>query len=394
MSIKIFYIDRFVRYSAKILNSIEQINQNDEFKMLFLGPDDKNSHWLSTQIIPNSQKVWTRGQYVRKLYRFTKLHKPDIVHISFELRTFGNLLSAIRFPVLLFLLKLTRTKVIITLHNILAFKSNNEWKTIEDIPIKIPSFFVRVFSKWFIKIICSLCDKIIVTTNAGKQGLEEFYGINKEKILVIREGFDDFVGPINNQKKQKFSDLFNGKKIILAFGVITPRKGLENAIMAFKKVHKMLPEHILVIAGSTNSEFKNYESGLHKLVTDLELEKQIIFTGFVDNDEVEILFSMAEIILYVYQPSVAGTGALSFAIQHGKAVIVTEIDTFTEILGKNDAFYVRPNDEKQICEAMLKIGNDRDLRNKLETSIKKILKTRSWHDNATEHLKLYKEIID
>jgi len=390
----IFYADRFVRYSANIVNCLQQIlSDNKDYVIAFLGPDDKNIHFLSNQQISNARKVWTPGHYVRRIYKYIKNKKPDLIHFSFELRTFGTVKSAIRFPLLLFLISRTRTKIVVTLHNILIFKKKSEWAIVEDLHFKIPKFLLINLLSLFIKTICKFSNEIVVTTHANKIGLAEFYGINIKKIKVIPEGFSTEEKPINLKKKEKFLEQFNNKKIILAFGVITPRKGLVNIIKAFRKINERLPNHILVIAGRTNPDFNFYENMLHQLSKNLNLDKKIFFTGFVDNDEVEILFDMAEIVLYLYHPSPAGTGALSFAIQHGKAAIVSNTDTFKEVLGENEALFVEPNDEIHIANTIFELATNEKLRNQLQQKIRAIVANRSWNQVAQEHFDLYKKIL-
>jgi len=394
MQKRIFYADRFVRYSVIIFECLQQIvSRNKDYEIIFLGPDDKNIHFLSNQQISNAKKVWTPGHYVRKIYKYIKNHKPDLIHFSFELRTFGTVKSAIRFPLLLYLISRTRTKIVVTLHNILIFKKKSEWTVVEDLHFKIPKFLLINLVRLFIKTICKFSNEIVVTTHANKVGLAEFYGVNIKKIKVIPEGFSTEEKPINLQKKEKFLKQFNNKKIILAFGVITPRKGLVNIIKAFRKINERLPNHILVIAGRTNPDFNFYENMLHQLSKNLNLDKKIFFTGFVDNDEVEILFDVAEIVLYVYHPSPAGTGALSFAIQHGKAAIVSKTDTFKEVLGENEALFVDPDDEKQLADTILELATNKNLRSQLQQKIKAIVDRRSWNEVAHDHLNLYEKIL-
>lgn len=394
MAKKIFYADRFVRYSAIIFECLQQIvSRNKDYEIIFLGPDDKNIHFLSNQQISNAKKVWTPGHYVRKIYKYIKNHKPDLIHFSFELRTFGTVKSAIRFPLLLYLISRTRTKIVVTLHNILIFKKKSEWTVVEDLHFKIPKFLLINLVRLFIKTICKFSNEIVVTTHANKVGLAEFYGVNIKKIKVIPEGFSTEEKPINLQKKEKFLKQFNNKKIILAFGVITPRKGLVNIINAFRKINEGLPNHILVIGGRTNPDFNFYENMLHQLSKNLNLDKKIFFTGFVDNDEVEILFDVAEITLYVYHPSPAGTGALSYAIQHGKPAIVSKTDTFKEVLGENEALFVDPDDEKQLADTILELATNKNLRSQLQQKIKAIVDRRSWNEVAHDHLNLYEKIL-
>jgi len=391
---KIFYADRFVRYSAIIFECLQQIvSRNKDYEIIFLGPDDKNIHFLSNQKISNARKVWTPGHYVRKMYKYIKNQKPDLIHFSFELRTFGSLKSAIRFPLLLFLISRTRTKIVVILHNILIFKKNSEWVIFEDLPFKIPKFLIIILVRIFIKTICKFSNKIVVLTQANKLGLIEFYGINKEKIEIIPVGYSSVEKPINLQKKEKFLRQFNDKKIILCFGNITPRKGLENIIKAFKKINEKLPNHILVIAGMATPGFEYYGNMLHQLSKTLNLEEKIFFTGFIDNDEVEMLFDMAEITLYVYCLSIVGSGALIFAIEHGKPAIVSRTETFKEALRENDALFVDPENQIQLSNAILELSTNENLRNQLQQNMKTIVATRSWNEVAHEFYNLYEKIL-
>lgn len=392
MSKKIFYVDAFTRVSHNIFLGMQELDKEIKkgFDTSFLGPDEKFSYFLSNWKVYNAIPVWTRGHYVRKIYHYVKKNKPDILQFSFELRTFGTLKSAMKFPILLFLIKILRIKTVVTIHNVLVFRENSRWIIVNDSPIKIPRTVLMILVKIFIKSICMFSNKVVVLTEASKQGLIDFYGIDQHKIEVIREGFSDN-SQINLEKKRKFTAQFGDKKIIFCFGVITPRKGLINVITAFSQIHEKLPNHILVIAGKASPEFEYYENILHQMSKDLKLNQKIFFTGFVDNDEAEILFDMAQMILYMYQLSAAGSGALHFAIQHSKPVIVTRIDTFTEILKKEEAIFVDHDNQNQLGEAILKLANDEKLIHSLQQKMT-IKNKRTWKNVAADYLALYEKI--
>jgi glycosyltransferase involved in cell wall biosynthesis len=389
---KIYYIDAFTRISYNIFLCLQELatETKESFKILFLGPDEKYSYFLSNWKVENAIQVWTKGHYVRKIYSYIKKNKPDIIQFSFELRTFGTLKSAIKFPILLYLIKNLNIKAVITIHNILVFRENSKWVVVGDSPMKIPHGILVILVKIFIKSICKFSSKIVVTTEAGKEGLIEYYGVDQHKIEVIREGFSD-TPPINLERKKKFVTQFKEKKIILCFGVITPRKGLTTVIKAFSKIHEKLPNHILVIAGKSSPEFQHYEDMLHQMSKELELDQEIFFTGFVDNDEIEILFDMAQMTLYVYSQSAAGSGALHFAVQHARPAIVTRIDTFKEVLKDDEVIFVDPDNENQLEEAILKLASDEELRNSLQQQMKD-LSSRTWRNVAEDYLALYEKI--
>jgi len=100
---------------------------------------------------------------------------------------------------------------------------------------------------------------------------------------------------------------------------------------------------------------------------------------------------MAQMALYVYQLSAAGSGALHFAAQHSIPVIVSKTDTFTEILKEDQAIFIEPDNEDQLGVAILKLASDEKLRNYLQHGIKKI-SSRTWRNVAEDYLTLYEEI--
>ena len=297
-----------------------------------------------------------------------------------------------KFPILLALTKMYKIKIVVGFVTILVFKKNSKWEIVPYIPFKFPKFLLKIFIKIFIKLIASLSNKIIVLTNESKLGLVEYYGVENKKIEVIHLGVSEKIKELNQEKHKKFEKLFEGKKIILCFGVISPRKGQESAVKAFKKIAQKLPNHVLVITGKSPPYFRSYEKNLHELSQ--SLKNQIVFTGFVDDDEVQVLFEMCEMALYLYQPMSGSTYALTFAIQHRKPVIVTNLDIFYEMLGKEQAEFVETDNDDQLTNAILKLSNNENLRIEFSEKMDKVAKKFSWEKMASKHIKVYEKIIE
>jgi len=390
---KIFFIDRYLYYAKQIFNAIK--NSSDSYqniKIDFIGQDKKNLHWLSNQEIVDARRIWTHNHYVRRIFNIINQEKPSLVHFSFQPKTFGSLKSAVKFPVLLLLLKLTQTKILITLHD-LGLQKDKRWEIVEDVPIIIPRCILKQMIKTFFKMICDLSDHVVVDNKHSKDALNEFVGVRIDKISIIYFGFSKKQEQVSSSKKMKLMQRFGGKKIILCFGIISPRKGHITAIKAMKKIIDKLPEYVLVITGKTNVEFKRYEKELHELVNLLNLNDRVIFTGFLDDEEVEILFEIAEIVLYDYKPMSSISNAISFAIQQGKATVISNIDTFKEIVDKDQAIFVEPNDEDLLAESIVKIAKNEVIKSQLENNIKKIGEKYTWNELGQRYLTLYKKLI-
>ena len=391
-------MDKFTFYSAKIFEDLTKIMPNDDhFDFFFIGPHEKNDHtWLSDNPPQNAKQIWYFGHYVRKLFSYIKKEKPDIVHFSFEWRTFGPVYATLKFPFLLFLLRFgTNTKIIFNPHAIAINKYEKDWRVLEYIlPKKYPKFIFILFVKVLMKTLCTLSHKVIADTPASKLGLKEFYGIPEEKITV-----NEFIIPpndtiINNEKKEKFSKQFIQKNIILCFGVISPRKSLDSIIRAFSKVAKDIPDHILVIAGLTTDDNKIYENMLRELTITLEVKDRVFFTGFVDDEESEILFDMAEMALYIYRPHSETSGTLFPAIYHNTPCIVTESILFYHIFSENDVLFTKYNDENQLSKQILKLATNSELKTELKHNMKKLSDKILEQSTANEYFKTYQGFFE
>ena len=391
MKKKIFFVDRYISYSTNLFTSLEQIAQTNDFDLSFIGPKQVNLEKFSTNILPNTKRIWTHDNYNKQIYDFIKKEKPDLTHFSFELKTFGTIGSLWKFPYLLFLLK-NRTKLVLTLHNILVFNINGKWDIQSYFLKKIPKFLIKFFLKIFFKIICGLSEKIIVGTFIGKKALVEFYGIEEKKIEVIQFGILD-KNEINTSKQDKFQKLFLNKKVILCFGVISPRKGQDVIIKAFEKIEHSLPNHILVIAGKAPNEFYYYEKNLHKISENLKKKNKIYFTGLVDDDEIDILFDLSEVAMYLYRPMSSSTYALTYALQYEKPVIASKLETFFEILGKDYPLLVDFDDIESHANSIQSLCNNADMQHDLKQKMGLLKKQFSWNNSAKKNLEIYKKLL-
>ena len=395
MKKKIFFIDGLINISAAqtFLFLQKIISDKKDFELFFISSKNDEAKWPYTQKPHNLIRIWDSVSYVRNLFSFLKNNKPSVIHFFFELRTFGTLKSAIKFPFLLILLKIINTKIILTMYNPFIFRKENSWQIIDNVPFNIPTFIMKVLIHLYVKSICGSSHKIIVENNIVKSGLVEYFDITSDKITVINNAVPQDKRVILTTTREKYSDKFSNKKIILCFGVISPRKGQSNAIRAFKIIEDKLPNHILVIAGRRTPEFQLYEKSLLNTIAELNLQKKVFYLGEIGEEEVNVLFEISDIALFPYHPAIYGSGAFSFALQYEKPSIVTSIDTFKEILGDDGGIFVDPNDDEQLAEAIFKLSTDFKLREEIMDNMKAISKSRSCDIVASKHFEIYKQIL-
>jgi len=154
------------------------------------------------------------------------------------------------------------------------------------------------------------------------------------------------------------------KKTVLAAGRLDGwyHKGFDNLINVWAQIAKNYPDWTLEIAGDGNDESFNF---LKNLVSQLEIETQVIFLGF--RNDMDILFQTSSI--FVLSSRYEGMGqVLLEAMSQGCPCIAFEFDGRTrEFITSSDVGIVVENQNMQDLEkSLIQLIDNKDLRNSIE----------------------------
>lgn len=168
---------------------------------------------------------------------------------------------------------------------------------------------------------------------------------------------------------------------ILFLGRLVPEKGIHYLIDAFGKIDT---DKKLVIAGGA-SHTSEYESELKALADDNE---QIVFTGFVQGDELDELYSNAYI--YCLPSDLEGMPiSLLEAMSYGNCCLTSDIAECVEVCGDNAEYFEKGNADNLAIVLQGLIDNPDRVNQYKNNADKYILKRYNW-DNVTEKtLELY-----
>ncbi|MCK4919192.1 MAG: glycosyltransferase family 4 protein [Candidatus Pacebacteria bacterium] len=230
-------------------------------------------------------------------------------------------------------------------------------------------------------------DKIIAVSNSTKNDLTKIYKIDFEKIKVVYSGINQEQGVENNEsevrKKYKLPE-----KYILYLGTIEPRKNIVSIIRAFEKLKYNTKDKDLklVIAGSKGWLYKN----VFEVAENSKYKKDIIFTGFVDDEDKSVLYKLAGI--FVYPSFYEGFGFPPLeAMQNKTPVITSNLSSLSEAVG-DAAIMVNPYNIDELARAMENLLSDENLKNNLiEKGIQQTKKF-SWQKCAEETLDVLKSL--
>ncbi len=170
-------------------------------------------------------------------------------------------------------------------------------------------------------------EKIIVISESTRNDIIKITKINPAKIQTIHLGVDD----IFEKKKKAACQHIQGKygikhPYILFVGMLEPRKNIEGLIKAFSSAERK--GYRLVIVGKKGWM---YES-IFALIKKLNIEEEIIFTGYVPDEELPYLYSAAT--CFVYPSFYEGFGIpVIEAMACGCPVITSRNSSLQEIAG-------------------------------------------------------------
>jgi len=222
-----------------------------------------------------------------------------------------------------------------------------------------------------------------------KEILKYFQDANESCIHVIHSGISNLRFKVGNElllKKIK-SKYKIYKPYFLSVSTIEPRKNFLNLIVAFAKIANEV-EHDLVLVGQDGWKNKKVYDLIHKL----RLENRVHFTGFVSNEELNVLYSYAS--CFVFPSYYEGFGFTPLeAMKCGCPVVSSNASCMPEILGTAAMFFA-PNNTDAMAASILNMLNDAELSK--EYVEKGILQSQkySWQRTALETFQLYHKILN
>ena len=280
--------------------------------------------------------------------------KYDVVHIHAEGPAFFCWLP-----------KLFHKRVIVTVHGI--DWQREKWKS------GFGSKFIHKGEKNAVK----YADEIIVLSKGVQDYFEKIYG---RKTVFIPNGVSNHIERKPQIIKNKFG--LDKDEYILFLGRLVPEKGIKYLIEAFKQVDT---EKKLVIAGgsSDTSEFENEMKEIAKE------DKRILFTGFVQGQELEELYSNAYV--YVLPSDLEGMPlSLLEAMSYGNCCLVSDIPECAEVV-EDKALIFKKADVKDLQS---KLQDACDHSEKVDAHKKQaadfICSKYNWDEIVQATLKLYR----
>lgn len=205
----------------------------------------------------------------------------------------------------------------------------------------------------------------------NKKGAEIFKRLTQKPIVIIPiSGLDEgFFKPSESKIKKEFGDINLDGKIVFSFaGAIGFRKGIHLLVKVFPEVLEQIPNSVLIIAGSGE-----YEQEIDQLINTLGLGENIIRTPWLNQEQLRHLLSISDVFLY---PSLSYGGweeQFGYSMAEASLMELPIISTTSGSIGEvvingETGILVKSEDKYELKEAMIRLGKDKNLREKFGTA--------------------------
>jgi glycosyltransferase involved in cell wall biosynthesis len=193
--------------------------------------------------------------------------------------------------------------------------------------------------------IIAASSKIVVMSEKGRELLRSVHDLAPHMVEVIPHGIPDFPFLESHHAKTKFG--YDGKTIILTFGLLSPSKGIETVIDAMPGIIESCPNAVYVILGATHPKLvrhqgEAYRESLTARVRELGIEDHVVFFNqFVDQSTLLDFISMCDVYVTPYLNEAQMTsGTLAYSFGLGKAVVSTPYWHAKELLSDGGGILV------------------------------------------------------
>ncbi len=248
----------------------------------------------------------------------------------------------------------------------------------------------KFYFYWAVKLAMMKCSEVISISQSTKNDLIDQFAVNANKITVVHEASTLLRNIVPDYHKQqavlkKFAIRGN---YFFMIGSRRPHKNIANAIKAFLFFIKenSLSNWQLVISGRTQSY--SSDGPLDSIQKDIA-EAPIITTGYLSEDDLDILYRQASALLYPSLYEGFGLPILE-AMERGTVVIASDRSSMPEVSG-DAAIIVDPTNCGSIASGMEKVTQEDARLSYVEKGYARAAEF-SWEKTAEQTLQVYRQV--
>jgi len=258
-------------------------------------------------------------------------------------------------------------------------------------PIRFPGFHLRSNLFTIRQLLRRLerVDLVMVLSDSTGRDLEEFGLVPRHRVRVIPLAADACFRPVEQEHREVPAKLGVGCEYVLNVGALEPRKNLPRLFQAFRllKNRYRIP-HKLVVAGPRG--WKDEE--VFQSVRRMNLSDAVVFTGYVSDDTLNLLYNHAALLVYPSLYEGFGLPPLE-AMAAGCPVAVSRTSSLPEVVGQAGVYF-DPLEVEEIAQAIYRILDSPEFRANLVELGRARSHEFSWQKTAEATRQVYREACE
>ncbi len=239
----------------------------------------------------------------------------------------------------------------------------------------------KEYQDWFYK----RCDLIIVPAPSAAK----YLNVKKKPIVTVSNGLDLARYGLAGRDEIRARFGLGSSPVIMHGGRLSYEKRIEGVIAAMPAVLEKVPDAKLMIVGKGPSM-----KSLEAQVKNLGIEKSIVFTGYVSDDDFPKMFAASDVVA-INSPVETQSLIILEAMATGVPVVGADSAAIPDaVVSGENGFLFKPDDSKALAEYLIRILSDDALRAKLKEGALTTASEHSLEKSADKLLKVYEQALE
>ncbi len=242
------------------------------------------------------------------------------------------------------------------------------------------------------------CQRLVVMSHLALDLLERSYDIPCDITELIPHGIPDLA--VGERDRHKASFGVTGRRVLLTFGLLSPKKGIETVLRALPSLVGRFPDLIYLVVGVTHPEIKRrtgeeYRHSLEREAKSLGVRDHVVFRNqFVDEGELFRYLQAADVYVtpYLDEAQIA-SGTLAYAMGSGAAVVSTPYWYAKELLSEGRGRLFGFGDVDELTGILETLLADEVERARLQRSAYAFARQMTWPAVGEAYVRLAQRVL-
>lgn len=333
----------------------------------------RQSHQEGDYNVMGEITTWDTKSVIKIIRKLKRLN-PDIVHIQYPAIRYGRHPAVNMLPLLLRIVT-PKIRVISTFHEF----SNRTLKG------KLRLMMSAIFTH-----------RAIIVERHYKSDMKRMWPPISRKLTYVPVGSNikpENLSEHDRQLHMKDMGLSPDEHIIVYFGTIKPKKGIELLLNTFNTIHHQIPKTKLFLLGHLDEEF--YNNYLHDHIERMKNPDSVILTGSLDARAISHILQLADVCVLPFPDGVSGKrGSFMAAMYHRLPIVTTRPQVpFDGLIDGENVLLVPYGDQEELAQQLKSLLEDSSLRERLRSGIDELVQVYSWEQIRDKTLEEYRNLL-